>query len=785
MEECNSREKLIVRLLFVSIWTAVFFVICGTADAQQNKIVDIRVSGNIHASEKLIKNVAAFRLGRELTATDIQDAVKNLYAQGIFRDIAVDVEQVTAGLVVTIVVAEYPILSSVRYKGNKKIEEKDLDEIIRLAPGGYISDHLALQAKKKIETEYMSKGYFLADANPEINYTSDSSRADLVFNIKEYDKIKVETVVLSGADRLDSSDVVGQMSNRKRGIFRSSDFKKEKYPEDKEKIIEYCRQKGFVDAYIVSDSFAIDTARNRMTIYIDLYEGPRYYFGETTFDGNELYKDETLRKALKHKPGAVFDQEKYDESLSELYGAYQEEGYLHVRIIDNRRTRDSTIDIEYAITEGLPSQIRMISIAGNTRTKEKVIRRELYVRPGDTFRRSLLLRSMREVMQLNYFGDVIPDIRNLPSGDVDVILKVEEKPTGQVSAGAGYSGQDKLVGTFGLGIPNFRGNGQNLSTNIDFGSRRNSVSISFTEPWFMGTPTSVGVDVYNLNRRWYSDFTEGRRGGALRLGRRLRWPDNYFKFYWRYRLEDVRYYDFDDSYLSQNGFGADPPDQDDIYVPSTSSLLNYDERWLRTSATSFTIERDSRDLPMFATSGSRISYTGELAGGFLGGEWKYYKHLFVAQKFIPLYKSIALIGKAKFGYISASDNEKIPYSERFSPGGVDPDGMVRGYSDASLTERSDNGAYLRGISEVIYNVEIQVPIVSGQIYFLGFADAGKSWIGRDYIKPLSGLARGAGVGFRLVVPGIGVIGFDFGYAFDDVYGETKGWKPHFQVGQGF
>ncbi len=774
-----------MRLLSKLIWTAVFLVICGGAAAQQHKIVDIRVTGNIHSSEKLVKNVAAFRLGRELSGSDVQDAVKNLYAQGIFKDISVDIESVTAGIVVNIIVSEYPILSSIAYQGNKKIKDKDIEELLRLAPGGYISDHLAIQAKKKIESEYMSKGYFLAVATPDIKYSTDSARADLIFRIKEYSKVKVDQVIITGAERLVANDIVKKMSNRKHGFLRSSDFRKEKYPEDKVKIIDYCKSKGYVDAYIKSDSFSIDTSINRMTIYIDLYEGPRYYFGKSTFSGNEIYTDEMLTKALKHQDGKVFNQEKYDESLGELYGAYQEEGYLHVRMFDSRQTHDSIIDIEYSIVEGLPSQIRMIEIIGNTKTKEKIIRREFYVRPGDTFRRSLLLRSLREVMQLNYFGDVVPDIRNLPSGDVDIIIKVEEKPTGQVSAGAGYSGQDKLVGTFTLGIPNFRGNGQNLSTSVDFGSRRNSVSIGFTEPWFMGTPTSVGVDIYNLNRRWYNDFTEGRRGGALRLGRRLRWPDNYFKIFWRYRLEDVKYYDFEQGYLNVNGDIMDEP-RDSRYVPLESSLQNYNERWLRTSAMSFTIERDSRDLPMFATDGARISYTGELAGGILGGEWKYYKHLFNAQKFIPLYKKIALVGKFKFGYISATGNEKIPYSERFSPGGVDPDGMVRGYSDASLAKRGDNGAYLRGISEVIYNLELQIPLVEGQIYLLGFADAGKSWIRRPEIEELySKLAKGAGVGFRLVVPGIGVIGFDFGYAFDDVYGETKGWKPHFQVGQGF
>ncbi len=785
MDIIISREKLIGRLLPIIIWVAVFLVISGQAIAQQYNIVDIKVAGTVHASEKMVKNVAALKLGTELTGTILQEAVRTLFAKGIFKDISIDVEQITAGVVVTINVVEYPLLSGIGFKGNKKIKEKDLKELIRLAPNGYIADHLLMQARSKIEAEYMTKGYFLAQAIPELNYAPDSATAELIFNINEFSKVKVKKVILTGTERLKAKDVVKKMSNRKRGLLKSSDFKKEKYPEDKEKIIDYCNKFGFVDAYIVSDSFVIDTTANRMTIFIELYEGPQYYFGQTSFAGNEIYDDELLTKALSFESGEIFDEEKSEESIGELYGAYHEKGYLHARILDNRRTRDTTIDIEYAVTEGLPSEVRLIDIVGNTKTKEKIIRRELMIRPGETFRRSALMRSLREVMQLNYFGDVVPDVRDLPSGDVDLVIKVEEKPTGQVSAGAGYSGQDKLVGTFGLGIPNFRGNGQNLSLNVDFGSNRNSISIGFTEPWFLGTPTSVGGDVYNLNRRWYSDFTEGRRGGALRLGRRLRWPDNYFKTYWQYRLEDVKYYDFSDTYLMQNGDSLVNSDGQSQYVIRDNSLQSYGEKWLRTSAVSMTVERDSRDLPIFATQGSRISYTAEIAGGIFGGEWNYYKHMFNAQKYIPLGSGIALVGKVRFGYISATNNDKIPYSERFTPGGTDPDGIIRGYPDASLTPRNSSGALLGGMAEGIYNLEIQFPILTGQMYALAFADAGSSWISKKNIKPFSGLYRGAGFGFRLVVPGVGVIGFDFGYALDEAFNEESGWRPHFQIGQGF
>lgn len=784
MDFHRSTNKLIARLLPLALGVAVVLLVFGSAAAQQYRIVDVRISGAVHASEEMIRNVAALKIGSELTGTMIQDAVRNLYAKEIFKDIYVDVEQMTAGVVVIINVSEYPQLTGISFKGNKKISEKDLLELIRLAPTGFISDHLLMQAKGKIESEYMTKGYFLAKVTPRLEYTPDSAQAALLFEIKEYSKVKVKEVVVTGAVRLAAKDIVKKMSNRKRGFLRSSDFKKEKYPEDKDKIIEYCNKMGFVDAYIVSDSFTVDTAANRMTIYIHLYEGPRYYFGNASFNGNDVYSNDKLSDLLKFKPGEVFNEEKFEESISELYGAYHERGYLHARIIDDRRTRDTTINIEYAITEGLPSKVRLIDISGNSKTKEKVIRRELMIRPGETFRRSAMMRSLREVMQLNYFADVVPDVRDLPSGDVDLIIKVEEKPTGQVSAGAGYSGQDKLVGTFGLGIPNFRGNGQNLSVNVDFGSRRNSISLSFTEPWFMGTPTSVGGDIYSLNRRWYDDFTEGRRGGAFRLGRRLRWPDNYFRGYVSYRLEDVRYFDFSDLYRYQNGDDVINSNGEREYIPDNNSLETFGEGWLRTSAISFTIDRDSRDLPIFATDGSRVTYTGEYAGGVLGGAWEYYKHLFTAHHYVPLGYGIALVGRFKFGYISASSNDRIPFSERFTPGGTDPDGTVRGYAEASLSPRNINGALLGGMSEAIYNLELQFPVLQGQLYAITFADAGVSWINKERIKPLSGLNRGAGLGFRLVVPGVGVIGFDFGYPFDEPYGEKRGWRTHFQIGTG-
>lgn len=510
------------------------------------------------------------------------------------------------------------------------------------------------------------------------------------------------------------------------------------------------------------------------------------------------------------------------------------------------------IDIRYVITEGLPSHINLVHITGNTRTKDFVIRREMSVRPGQIFNRSLLIRSVRDIMALNFFANVVPEPINLPSGDVDIEFKVEEKQTGQVSAGAGYNSQDKVVGSIGMGIPNFRGNGQNLSFNIDFGSRRNSFQLSFTEPWLFGRPTLLGADLFVLNRRWYDDYTEGRQGGSIRLGRRLRWPDNYFRLYASYRLERTRFFDLSGSYASATSSSSrfnyqwtsidtvittdtsgtvidtsvqiNNNAQSDLVIgdPLPGTVAAFGDDWHTASKISLSLIRDSRNLPEFATKGSMLSYQFENTGGLLGGYWQYQRHRFEAAKFIPLIGNIALAARVQYGVILGASSDpkdvRILISDRFSPGGTAYEGIVRGYDDGDLTPDSlvtgaDTTIYfyndpdsisprsdppdsiitsssfktrVRGKYMLVANAEIQIPISQGQLYTLLFFDAGNSWLKLDDVRPFDDLYKGAGVGFRLLVPGIGTIGFDFAYPLDQPPdGSDKGWRPHFQIGTTF
>jgi len=806
------------------------------------RVVDVEVVGNRVATASLILGVCAIDKGSPLNPTQVQETIRRLYGLGMFSDASIEAEQVTGGIKVYIRVKELPKLSGLSFSGNHEIKSKALSEKLKLGVGGYISPFLIAQKQEEIRQLYIEKGYFQAVVHPELTYNTDSAEASLKYTIDERSKVKVKEVVLTGAKRVKEKDIIKVMRNRKRGFLKSSSFAKDKYEEDLEKIITEYHKKGYIDAYLISDSTDIDTALNLMTIHLAVYEGPQYYFGKTSFKGNEQIKTSTLESILKHKEGAVFSSEQYDKSLTEIYTTYQEIGHLHIRVDDARATReDSILDISYDITEGLPSHIGLVKIVGNTKTKDRVIRRELSVLPGQVFNRSLLIRSIRDAMALNFFSNVEPTPIDLPNGDVDLEIKVQEKQTGQISAGAGYNSQDKLVGNIGLGIPNLAGNGQSLNFTVERGKNRNSVSISFTEPWLFGRPTLLGLDLYSTNRRWLDDsYTEGRRGGSIRFGRRLHWPDNYFRAYASYRLEQNRFSDFSNNFRLRETYTSvglvdtsqAPPDTLTglkhrvyksigfrVYDPLPGSVLNYREQWFTASQVAFTITRDSRNLPEFATRGSQLSYTFEKSGGFLGGYWHYDKHTINVAKFIPIVGKLALAAKVQYSVITSPEgDDRILLSDRFYPGGTAFDGIVRGYDDGTLTPdslptpRTDTIFYffdravtnpyakadsvgtnvyqgsrigVRGKYLLVTNLELQFPIASQQLYGLLFFDAGNSWLYKKSITGFGSLYKGIGIGFRIVVPGIGTIGFDFGYPLDKKDSQAQKLKPHFQIGTTF
>lgn len=794
------KKNIIFFLLFF------LFISLSPSYSQKPLISEIDIEGNITVDRSLIINMSGLTRGMEIDTYLLQDVIKRIHNMGYFSDVQIKGEETIDGKKLIIVVREYPKLEEIQIKGNKKIKSEDIKEKLRVYEGQMISPSQIKEEVKNIKSLYEEKGYLLAIIESEVLGTEKEGEVILKFNIDEGKKVKIKKIEIEGNKVFSDGKIKKQMKNKQDSFFRSGSFNSEEYEKDKERVVQFYKKKGYLDADITSDSIWYSPSKKKMYIKLQIYEGDKYHFGEVSFSENVLFSFDELKDQLEFETGEVYNQEKFDKSLAGLHSIYMEEGYIYVRVLDNISTKGSRVDIRYQITEGAPARVHKIDIEGNTKTKEKVIRRELFIKPGQIFRRSLLMRSLRDVTYLNYFSNVIPDYRVLENGDIDLIIKVEEKPTGQVSFGAGYSERDKLIGTIGLGTPNLFGNGQQLQLNWDFGKRKNSIQLSFTEPWFRDTPTSVGFDIYNLNRRWYTDFTEGRRGLSFRLGRRLTWPDNYFTIFCRYRIEDVKYYDFQT--------------YDGNVVKEWRHLAEI--KWpQRTSSFDFTIQRDSRDLPQFATSGSKVFWRAEFAGGILGGDWSYHKHIFEASKFIKTLWKFVLAIKGRVGIIDAYSLDTkipyihttpellprghtleypfkeviVPYSERFSPGGVDPDGVIRGYPDGTIGPMGPLGYRIRGRSVLVYNIEYQFPIVEQQIYALLLADLGNAWLTGRQIQPFAfkNLYKSLGFGVRLVVPGMGIIGFDMVYGFDynslgepDVKERDHGeWRPHFNFGTTF
>ncbi|MFQ6032317.1 MAG: outer membrane protein assembly factor BamA, partial [Candidatus Zixiibacteriota bacterium] len=678
-------------------------------------ISKIEVEGNRSVDKSLIINMSGLKPGSDLEPTAIQDAIKRLYAMRLFSDIQIEGKEAEGEIELSIKVREYPRVSSIQISGNKKVKTDNIKEKLNITLGKIVSPLDVKADVDSIKSIYREKGYLAAQVESEVLQSDKEGEVILKFKIKEGKKVRIKKIFIEGNQVFSDKKIKKQMKNKEDSFWRSGEFDPQKFEEDKERIVEFYKKKGYLDAGIISDSIWYGPSPKDMFIQIVLTEGNRYEFGKIDWDGNKLFSADKLNKLVKFEEGEIYNQEKYEETLGNIYSVYQEEGYIYVMIEDKTNTQGNIVNIDYHITEGMPANVHKIDVRGNTKTKEKVIRRELSILPGQRFRRSLLMRSIRDVMYLNFFANVEPDYEVLENGDIDLAIKVEEKPTGQIMFGAGYSARDKLVGNIGLGIPNLFGNGQNARLNWDFGKRRQTVEISFTEPWFRDTPTSVGFDIYQVNQKWYEEFTEETKGFALRLGRRLSWPDNFFRVFWRYRWEELRYYDFADDITR--------PSHPlwDVNLPlSFNQVLEFVNpsgsvhplalvKWPRKSAsTSFTILRDSRDLPQFATRGSVFSWNTELAAEFLGGNLVYHRHIFETRYYLRTFWKFVLVFHAKLGVLDGRDREAPEiYSERFSPGGTDPDGMIRGYSDGTIGPVDSQGRLLRGRSVLVYNIEYQ------------------------------------------------------------------------------
>lgn len=800
---------------------------------KEYEIGGVTISGVQYLDQNVLLYLTGLEIGKTISVPgqDIADAIKKLWEQGLFSDVKISVTNTIGNKIfLDIYLEERPRLSKFSFKGVKKGEADDIREQIKLTKGSQVTENMKLTSERYIKDFFIDKGYFNTEVK--IIEEQDSSLANsvsLVFDIKKNQRIKINDIIFEGNNSIKDAKLRRKMKETKRktwyNIFKASKFIPKNYAEDKKKIIEKYNEEGYRDALITYDSISPYDEKT-INLYIGIEEGHKFYFRNISWLGNTMYSSEQLSHVLGIKKGDVYNSKVLDEKLlydpAGVMALYQDNGYLfsNVQPIEVLVENDS-IDLEMRIYEGKQATINRVTLVGNTRTNDHVIMREVRTRPGSLYNRSEVQRTIRELAQLGYFDPEKLNVDFNPdpvSGTVDLEYTVEEKPSDQIQVSGGY-GSGMFVGTLGVTFNNFSlrnifnfksyrplptGDGQRLSIQASAsGLWYQNYSFSFVDPWFGGKkPNSFSLSVYHSNVRQYTSKEEAKEdrktfrvtGAGIGLGQRLQVPDDYFTLYLELSYKRYNINNYSDYAM--------------IFKQGVANNLSIKAVLGRSS---------SGPNPIFPTMGSEFSVSAELTPpySYMNGKdytdpnmtlqerykWiEYHKYKASAKWFTTLFgpkdgssRALVLVTKAEFGLLGMYNKNvgKSPF-EYFQLGG---DGLygynlygaenigLRGYSNQSLTPAANGYVYNK------YTVELRYPMSlnpNATFYAIVFAEAGNCWHSIENFRPFD-VKRSAGVGVRVYMSMIGLIGVDWGYGFDEVPGapNANGSQFHFVIGQNF
>ena len=764
-----------------------------------NKIIsDIRIQGNKSIAGADIVSWLKVKPGEEVKAVHMvmNRDLKQLWKTGKFENIVYSLVPLSDGTVrLLITVQEKPLLIKINFSGNHAFKEKILLEKSELTVGTPYAAFIVDKAVKKIENHYKEKEYYQAQCKPQV--VREEDKVTLILEITEGMKVRIAKIQVTGNQAFSEGKIKGIMETKEAGWFVGGIYKDDTFVEDLKKVLMHYAMEGYLKAKIygfgmndvdlqraaiTKQALVVDEVKKEMTITLAVEEGPQYKVRDVTVKGNIIYSEQELLSRMELKSEAILNRLTFEKDLYMVRMAYSEKGYIFADITPEMEYNDDAgqVDITIIIREGTIARVERVDIRGNNMTKDKVIRREIAVKPGEPFDSRKIQRSKEKITNLGFFQDVkvITEPGSTPSEQV-LVFEVDERHTGTISLGAGYSSVDYLMGYLQLTQANLFGNGQSVSLQWELGALRQSWQMSFTEPWLFDSPVSFGVDVWHINKnKGYTGqaYNLLAQGGDIRLGRRFsdRW-----KGYLTYKLESNEYTDLDDESV-------------------------YTEGRKDTSSITPTLIYDTRNNIFDPSQGMYQRLSVEIAGGPLGGDNNYLKYSLDSTYYIPLIWKLVLALHGEVGYglgykFGISDFTNVPPDERFRMGGTD---SVRGYGEGVFGKNlAGNG----GRFKLASNVELHFPII-GRLKVVAFFDAGNAWSGIDsrydpeifpnedishtkteYFTDYPSLYKGAGVGFRLTVPGtVILIRFDFGYPLDpNPDGLPPALQYHFNIGNIF
>ena len=732
----------------------------ASLSAYGETIYAIKVEGNKSTSAELVTSAIGIKVGDPLDPEMVASAIKTLYKMGVYKDIQVHSEAYRTGVNLIIQVEENPVLSNIEFLGMKAVKKDKVDELISLRVGSFWSEFQKNSLSQKLGKEYRGKGFYNVRITIFEN-VDESNRVRVKVEVEEGKRVAIKSIVFEGNQEIDSATLQKRMKTKAASLLRSGRFEQEKFETDLVNLATYYKQNGYVDVKIGPWEL-LPLNEKELQLKIIVSEGAKYILGGIYVEGNESFDTSTILAQFTQKKGESFDEAKFEKQLGKVYSMYFDEGYIYTQIKHDKSRKGNELEINLQINEGTRAKIRQIHIAGNRRTKEKVIRRQLDIAPGDYYRQSQVIRSQQNIYNLGFFEPEIgldyQPINN--NGDIDLYLDVVDKSSGVANGGVGYNSQDKFVGQLSVSQNNLFGNNWSSSLSWEFGGSTQNFEFGFTNPNFYDTDMLLSTNLYYTQKDWssfyYKIFT---RGASLRVGQYLPWIDR-TRIVGGYSLYSKKY-----RITNMNRILADPL--------ANATLIELDSlSWRYTSSLNATVSRDSRDNVFFPTRGSQVTLFSEIAGGLLGGDFDYFKQIMQVNWYAEAWEKITFRNKWRFGYVTPyGRNKDAPPDEKFYLGGTGVDG-IRGYPDRSV------GPPGGGTRSIIFSAEVGYPIAGDQVIALGFFDAGNSFNKMREFNFLE-LKKGIGAGVRIRSP-FGLIGFDYAYNIND-----GGWEPHLQFGTTF
>ena len=812
----------------------------GITQNTELKISDITVQGNNIMLEQDIINFSGLSPDTYINAIEIQNAINRLWLLNRFKNIQIDLEETNYGITNLIIkIEEYVNLNEIIFEGDYfdfelfkfKKSKSELQKISELEPGTALSNQRINNALNLIKEDFINRNFHdVIISYKLIDIDTDINKKNIVFNINAGQKSKIHDIQIIVNDQvLDNMNVIALIQNRvnkKNDIIKNDIIKnladinvwkwytpwRGNYNEDKleemiSSLTNYYKYSGYLDFNISSYYFNKSKKlfnKDKNTLVLDINSGKKYSVKNINVVGNYIFNDSTIKSRFLIKSGDVFDGMKFDISNMNLNNLYRDKGYLFSQITPSViPLNDSELNINININEKSVVYVNKVVIKGNETTKDNVIRRDIDIVPGEIFSQSAVMESYRKLFMLNFFEAVTPDIVPIDGkNEVDVIFDVAEKGSGQLNFSAGYSGLLGFTGGGGFSFPNFLGTGQSLSFNYQRGisnqqqsnipvnnsntSANQQFSMSYIEPRLFNTHNLIGISA-NYQERGQSNsqpFDSKIIGLGIRFGRRFEWPDKYFKGSWNLNGSQREYF-------SDN--------RDDLISYYSSSIDDYieyknDKYVFPTSGLKITqsITRDNRNHPEFPTEGSQFNWNLTLSGTFLGGSEDYLKNEIGFKWYSEIVEKLVVHQQLKTGLlnpIESSGRSIVPYSARFRMGGALPYGeMLRGYGDNMIGPIG--ASYPKGGNIMLkYSLELRYLVSENpNMYILCFAEAGNIWDELNMVDPFT-LRRSMGVGARVMMPMLGILGYDIAYGFDSSVEEfltgnngAHGWEYHFIFG---